>query len=612
MNTEPFESYNEDLVWSTEATARAFMNQAYENVTGMYAGKVAIESWTPNSMSYNGFSTNDFPRDMINRYYANDDFNQFAKLRKCNMIIEKMELSTTISPQRKKEMAAEAYMLRAMIYYYQTLRMGRFVPINKMLTPSDTEDFRTPLTDSPENSYKLILTDIDKAIEGLPASAPSGLINIWIAKAFKSRVCLSAYAYTGNASYIDKCIEASDDVIKNSPYRLDPDYGNMFLEKGKNSNEIIFAIYRSEENTNTTTYSELANMVPNVTSDRLIQNSCSPAFNNLGGESFEGWHFYSPTQNLVDEYLVFDEEDGKAKAWDQTSQFLRSVVDDLNNVNHAAAVGSYTKIPLDVPNNDDMGTTSKGNKIIKAGKVTDNSRINELMYQNRDKRFYGTIIYDSCIWLSNELMTTCCNGNGWGAARGDGHQDSYHTTSTNYYWRKGVYDNLSPRFSAGQKLNYHVVLIRLGEVYLNKAEALLLKNQVTEAVALLNVTREIHGELPPSEAGSSQEAWIDYKRERRVELALENDFYWSLLRWGKYGGDANGGESPGGNIAELNEPVYKIQITKDRKRFFIGQVISYFGYDRNFSVKRYLLPIPQGQLDKRAASGIIDTQNPGW
>lgn len=128
----------------------------------------------------------------------------------------------------------------------------------------------------------------------------------------------------------------------------------------------------------------------------------------------------------------------------------------------------------------------------------------------------------------------------------------------------------------------------------------------------INVTHVQHGGMPEMTANSLSEAWKCYKRERRIELAWENDYYWSLLRWGKIGGDANDGKAPGDVIDDLNEPVYKIQITKDRKRFYIQQIKTYRSWNRKFSTKRYLLPIPQGQLDTRAASGIMDAQNEGW
>ena len=53
-------------------------------------------------------------------------------------------------------------------------------------------------------------------------------------------------------------------------------------------------------------------------------------------------------------------------------------------------------------------------------------------------------------------------------------------------------------------------------------------------------------------------------------------------------------------------------ITKDRKRFFIAQIMYGKTWNRSFTTKRYLLPISQGNIDKRKASGIEDNYVNAW
>ena len=159
----------------------------------------------------------------------------------------------------------------------------------------------------------------------------------------------------------------------------------------------------------------------------------------------------------------------------------------------------------------------------------------------------------------------------------------------------------------------HYVIFRLGEMYMNLAEAYLLKGDASKAVEALNATRVKHGGLPASNATGLDEAWSDYLRERRVEMAYEcGDIYFSYLRWGKYGGASNYGRAPGDVIKDLSAPVYKVGITSDRKSFCVGQLTLLNSWNRNFTKRRYLFPIPQGAIDKRTADGIIDKQNEGW
>jgi hypothetical protein len=95
-----------------------------------------------------------------------------------------------------------------------------------------------------------------------------------------------------------------------------------------------------------------------------------------------------------------------------------------------------------------------------------------------------------------------------------------------------------------------------------------------------------------------------------VDLVLEDDYYWSLLRWGRYGGPANHNIASGGIIPELTDVPQVIDISKSRKAFSVVEG-SFFGSNniRIFEPKRYLFPIAQGYLDRNSKFG---PQNPGW
>ena len=159
----------------------------------------------------------------------------------------------------------------------------------------------------------------------------------------------------------------------------------------------------------------------------------------------------------------------------------------------------------------------------------------------------------------------------------------------------------------------HFNLARVGEAYMNLAEAYLLKGQIANAVEALNATRTTHGGLAPSTATTEEEAWKDYIRERNCEMVNEGgDLYWSYLRWGKYGGYANEGEQPGGIVQALNRPVHMIQIDHERKTILVNQVTINRAAERKFTDRRYLLPVNQSFLDTRKAYGIDDKYTQEW
>lgn len=638
MDTKPTESYEEELVWGSIETANAFVYGTYNKIFDMYAntdmGKnnysyVLVESFSPNGIHSNLSSLDGFPTETgidRNTDWAKifDTDKSFHIMRCCNMIIERAETSAVFTQQQKDELIATGRFLRGYLFLMQARWTGRFVPILKVLDENSTEAFKTPLTATPAESYKLIVDDFKAAAEGgLPEEAEAGLASKYTAYALLSRAALQAYAYTKEDNYLTICIDAAKKVIESGKHPLTSDYGGMFLEEGSKDAEILLAYYRLDQNTKIGPQfeNELLGCIPNINNNELSLSQSTPALKDPNGRSFEGWGTFFPTQDLVDQYLVIDQQDNQAKPWYETSQYKENVdelpvsslqIGDIQPMKETGAeVGSRWNVPEDA----DLGTDANGRqKVTRYAKVKEGnkSKIQEIMYNNRDKRFYGTIVYDSCVWLNKELVTTCCRGNLWGGNR-DGQSDSWYTTASGYYWKKGVYD-VTPRIYYNNKLNYHLVLARTGEMYMNLAEAYLLKKQFTPAREAINATRTKHGELPeiPASVSSEEQLWKEYMRERRVEMANENDIYFSYLRWGKYGGYANEGAAPNAVIKALNVPVHRIQISKDRKKFFIGQIVRNGANARKFTVRRYLLPIPQSGLDQRAASGMHDKQNPEW
>ncbi len=572
LNTQPYDKFTESTVWGSRATADAFVYSTYSSVVyGLYSSNIELDAYTTNSIDNRGTAVT---REEITRD-KDFGFNKFSQIRRCNLIIQKVAESKVLSATDKKELTAEAKFLRAMTNFWLAKRFGRIVWIDKIIS-ADTTDFTLPL-ESTTSTYAKIMQDVDDAIAGLPATSLAGRANKYAAYALKTEVGLQAAAYTGDAGYFQKVVDASDEIINKGGYTLDTDYESMFNEKGRYSKEIILGVYRSKENTVISNIADVQNVVPNTNNDALKRTGSGPYFNVDG--IFCAWGFWGPSQNLVDDYLVIDDATCEAVRWDKSTQFTRNV----------------TKVAGTDPN------------AIDAGVVTGTGRINEIMYKNRDKRFAASIVYDSCYWF-NELVTTCINGNLNRTVNG-GLADCC-VPEQNYFWRKGVY-NVSPRVFYGVASDYHWVVFRLGRIYLNKAEALLKMGKISEGVAAFNVTRITHGGLPSSTATASSQAWTDYKRERRVEQPKEGvgDYYFSLLRWGKYGGDANSGRTPGAKIAELEEPATFISITKNRKNYEVIKFVYNNNQIRVFdNTRRYLFPIPQAQIDRNPKL----TQNQGW
>ena len=100
---------------------------------------------------------------------------------------------------------------------------------------------------------------------------------------------------------------------------------------------------------------------------------------------------------------------------------------------------------------------------------------------------------------------------------------------------------------------------------------------------------------------SGDALWRAIRQERRVELAFEDDWYWSLRRWG----DAAKAYPEGLNNYQVHG--LKIESTPVDGQFKYSYV-SVDDKDRNFPEKMYRFPIPEGELNSNA----LISQYPEW
>ncbi|MAM18176.1 MAG: RagB/SusD family nutrient uptake outer membrane protein [Bacteroidota bacterium] len=209
---------------------------------------------------------------------------------------------------------------------------------------------------------------------------------------------------------------------------------------------------------------------------------------------------------------------------------------------------------------------------------------------NREPRFYVGVTYNRSLWLNrnfgNIITTTWYAGN---SGRQAGTNDY---PPTGYIVRKNV------PIGDWRNSNRTVPMMRLGEIYLDYAEAL---NEYdpgnADILKYLNLIRERAG-IPEygSEslaAPGSQEAMRDaIRKERRVELAFESVRYFDARRWKTAEDDFSG-------------PFHGLDINARNEEDFYNVVVF---ENRVFEEKHYLWPIPQDEINSN--SKLI--QNPGW
>ena len=551
LDTKPLDKYTEDQVWGNASMAKGYMNTLYANVLGMYTD-LSQECLTKNAQNQVwGGSYTSVKAEQIDRTY-NAGWGQYGNIRSCNLAITKLLASKFVETD-KNTMLGEAYFLRAMVNFNLVERFGGIQLIDKVLTPED--NMYIPRA-SIKESYDFVLNDLKLAAEKLPKDNENGRATKGAAYAFAMRVALQGGAYLNDNAYYQQVVTNGDLLFALNKYSLDI-YANVFntFSAAVASSEQILIYERSKINT-TFNDTPMQGLVTNVDNSLSKLTSAAMGKHPLV-ESFEGWCNYAPTQDLADDYLVTD-SDGKEKQWDQTTVSVTG-----KNI--------YNKI-----------------------------------HKNRDLRFYDTFIYDSCMYFKN-LVFTRADGNVSAPSLGGG---ATYGSTTGYWFRKYVYFDAKLWYSDNTPYCYSI--LRLGEAYLNYAEAAIKLGNEAKAQQYITKTYQKHGGFKNAITATGVDLWMAYTRERNVEMVLEGgDRYWSLLRWGmqKSGGAVSGSYVTAGFIIpELNGKMRAMSIDAQGINFNVVSINEKGGSALVFTPKRYLFPVPYDQIQKN--SKLV--QNPGW
>ncbi|WP_161890148.1 RagB/SusD family nutrient uptake outer membrane protein [Pontibacter russatus] len=176
-------------------------------------------------------------------------------------------------------------------------------------------------------------------------------------------------------------------------------------------------------------------------------------------------------------------------------------------------------------------------------------------------------------------------------------------TYTGYYFTK--YVELSTVGQVSRDVN-DIHLLRYAEVLLTYAEAKLEQGELTQEVVdmTINLLRERVGMTPMVLAeltANGLDIREEIHRERRIELALEGQRYFDIIRWGK--GELLAADVKGTNVNWLPNKEDAAGLRTDDKGFIIVLDGNRFDDPRN-----YLWPVPLEQAQLNPELG----QNPGW
>lgn len=519
LEREPVSILTDEQVWNDPKLITGLLSNYYDRLPQHVSLSTGWTEFAAYDEAVWSGGTNNVLNNLPNYAWSRWGLWDYGLIRDINLSIAKaedVEISSGLTEEERATFIAELRFLRAYVYFEHVKRMGGVPIITEELIydfSGDPSYLRHPRAKEAE-VYDFIAEELDAVIETMNAlsvnSASKTRANMWTALALKSRAMLYAgsIAKYNNSDrlpspirtsggevgipaeradeYYMASLEASKRILEEGPYSLyesNPHLGENFYEaimtEGANNPEVIWAqdFLSSADKRHSFTYNNIARSVRE---------------DNLGSSAL------APTLNLVEDFEYLD----------GTSGNVVTMVD-----------GKYVCYEeLDGP------------------------------FENRDWRLYGTIIYPGAtfkgteieiqagvaVWDEGAQEYTFIEGKlGSEYEDGDlltgaaGPSNIADVSNTGFYLRKYVSDKPGASTRGIRSENWWIYF-RLGEIYLNAAEAAFELGMEAEALEYINRIRERAG------FGSNSLTNLTFdqiRNERRVELAFEDHIVWDLKRW---------------------------------------------------------------------------------
>jgi hypothetical protein len=566
-----------DETFRTWSSAERFLADVYRRVPDEYGQRDAGSEnnrgvWTGGSDEADfvwGFvRSNDVN---IGNWDANSGFvgdywrNFYRGIRGASVFMENADKITDRGPDLLKRYKAEARALRAMFYFYLIRIYGPVVILGDQV-PSVDMDIQLP-RNSFDECVAFISSELEKAAVDLPLAVPSpsekGRITKGVALAFRANALMYAASplYNGNTDLADMVNKDGKHLISQTydanKWKAAADAYREFMT----TTGATYKLYKEYDNDGTLNpYLSCRNAILNDWNEEVIfargassigprQYELTPYHNGAPSRDVRGSGGLGATQNMVDAFFT---KNGRSID-DPQSGYVKEGYTQFQTPDIDHSIEIYNQ------------------------------------WANREPRFYVNITFDGSIWLNKsfgEITTRLYNTGNSGKQTGGGDY-----SPTGYIVRKGMWTGPWDDNSRS------VILVRLAEIYLSYAECANESDPGSpEALKYLNLIRERAG-IPQYGSSSlpapvGQEAMREaIRKERRVELAFENNRFFDVRRW-KIGEQTQNG------------PIYGLNISADMPEFL--KVVPF--ETRVFNKRHYFFPLPSNDVnnDKQLV------QNPGW
>jgi len=512
LNIPPTNIVTPDIIYSSEAGVKSFLATIYQNLPiedfkyrpdqGFKTGSNDWENFY-NSAGVTGEEVGPWGGVDIAGGFG---YWPYGDIRNVNTLIAELPKHTaTLSQPTVNALLGEAHFLRAYYYFAMAKRYGGVPIITVPQDPGASVESLRVHRDKEQAVWDFIGAECDLGYQMMPESSDAGRANKYVAAALKSRAMLYAacVAKYGSVNFVDgqarslglvgipgdqanKYFQAAYDASK----LLEGKYSLYNANADKVQNYVDLFLKSSPENIFIKQYS-IANHTAHSWDDTM-----SPRYFTANALSRS-----YPTLDLVSLWgdLPVTNSDGTPKRFDNRAQLmqgleprllatiyfpgatLRGLTFDMQRGIYPSFSGTAAAEVAKQPNS---------RSYVLAGDV-------KSLYQGLQ------IIGFTGPWTGGDELTR-----------------------TGFYVRKYVDYNKPQATVDLNRSEQPWIDFRYAEILLNRAEAAVELGNAGDALTCINQIRD--------RAGASLYGSIDLdkvRKERRMELAFENQYYWDLKRW---------------------------------------------------------------------------------
>lgn len=589
-DTEPTDFLTSEQVWNDNTLIEGVLAELYNDVATNGNMDNDVNHSLFDDFMWCGLMNQDVEsarNQMVAYSYDEFRYYDYAYIYKCNQAIESLATVSQLADDTKALYTAEFRFLRAYAYFQMCIRMGG-VPLvteTQSYTPGmDVTELQKP-RESEANIYKFVYEecmDIEAALKGNNGVTNKSRANQWAALALASRSMLYAgsiakYNITAVRSveqpgvvgmegedptdYYTKSLAASERIIS--------EFANNTLQGIDNpsSDNFYNAICSKDNNTEVL-----------WTKDYNASKFHTFSFANIAqsmNEDNDNGSDLCPTLQLVETYGALQDKnpDGSYRVYTTRGEIFNPIQD------------VRLKGTCLVPDQEFKGATLD----VQAGVAVYDPSVEKgyALIEGSDPKSTFTGEYT----VNNKKYT----GDGGTLVGNDGPLNRATYTNTGFNLHKFV-DETAGSSARGQGSYIWYVYFRMGEIYLNAAEAAMELGQTSKALTYVNKVRQRAG-LGANSWSASDLTIDNMLNERRRELALEDHRLWDMKRLRKAHGVWNGVESENTMLYALYP--YRIVGGPDNNKFiYVRKVAPRFLAPRNFRVGNYYTAFEQDVLDK--------------